>query len=166
MENLQSTQIIKQVVNFWLAQNELINNLLAKHSYETYRKEVAPSRNSGTFLLGHLIAINDGMIPLLGLGDKLFPDLAPLAAGPESAISLKLDYEQLRKYWNSLNDFLENKFKAMSVSEWLEKHSAVSAADFEKEPLRNKLSILISRAGHESYHRGQLIFLNKKLLAV
>jgi hypothetical protein len=41
----------------------------------------------------------------------------------------------------------------------------VSEADFLLEPHRNKLNVLLSRASHENYHRGQLVFLNEQTLA-
>jgi len=51
---------------------------------------------------------------------------------------------------------------SMSPSDWFTKHSAISAEDFEKEPHRNKLNILINRTNHQSYHMGQLIYLIEK----
>jgi hypothetical protein len=47
----------------------------------------------------------------------------------------------------------------MLLEEWLTKHNSVSAEDFAKEPHRNKLSVLISRAMHQAYHGGQIALL-------
>lgn len=159
----QSSFIIKQVISSWLAQNKAIDDFFAKHEDDIYMNEVAPGRNTAVYLLAHLIATNDGIVTLLDLGERLFPELAPLAAEPETAVPFKLSINELKRQWGILNEFLEYKFNAMPVSDWLEGHTAVSAEDFLINPMRNKLSILISRASHENYHRGQLIFLNEKL---
>jgi hypothetical protein len=42
----------------------------------------------------------------------------------------------------------------------MDRHTAVSEADFALNPSRNKLSILISRTNHQSYHLGQLNLLD------
>lgn len=171
MENItssaeaQSLQMIKQMINFWLAQNKAINDFYAKHDHDVYLREVAPGRNNGVYLLAHLIATNDGILPLMGLGEKLFPELSILANEPESAFPHKLSLEQLKVQWERLNLELEAKFRTMSVSQWLERHTAVSEEDFQLDPSRNKLNILITRSSHQNYHRGQLVFLNEKLQA-
>jgi hypothetical protein len=43
----------------------------------------------------------------------------------------------------------------------LQKHTAVSDADFAKEPHRNRLSVVLNRAGHVQYHLGQLVWFKK-----
>jgi hypothetical protein len=47
-------------------------------------------------------------------------------------------------------------FASLSAADWLKKHGAVSAEDFVKEPLRNRLAILLGRTNHLAYHLGQL----------
>ena len=51
--------------------DKLFNDL----SDEQLKEEVAPGRNSGIYLLGHLTAVHDALFPLLGLGEKLYPQL-------------------------------------------------------------------------------------------
>jgi hypothetical protein len=46
-------------------------------------------------------------------------------------------------------------FASISAADWLKKHAAVSEEDFLKEPLRNRLAILLSRTNHLAYHLGQ-----------
>jgi hypothetical protein len=50
----------------------------------------------------------------------------------------------------------------MKADEWFNKHTAVSAEDFAKEPHRNKLNVIVNRTNHTSYHLGQLVYLVKK----
>jgi hypothetical protein len=69
---------------------------------------------------------------------------------------------ELRKYWKEVNAKLSAAITTTTSNEWFAKHTAVSAEDFAKEPLRNKLNVLISRTNHQSYHLGQLIYLKPK----
>jgi hypothetical protein len=50
----------------------------------------------------------------------------------------------------------------LQPAEWFNRHTVVSEADFEKEPHRNKLNLLINRTNHLSYHLGQLIYLKPR----
>jgi hypothetical protein len=160
----QVRQIINQVISFWLAQNKAIDNFFSKHQDEIYLKEVAPGRNSAVYLLAHLIATNDGMLPLFGLRDKLFPALAPLATEDESGVPFTLSLIDLKNQWDVLNQLLESKFRGMTIADWLGRHNSVSEEDFLLDPQRNKLNVLINRASHQNYHRGQLVFLNERVL--
>ena len=51
--------------------------------------------------------------------------------------------------------------EALPAEAWLEKHDAVSAEDFESEPLRNRLSVLLSRTAHVQFHTGQIRLIKK-----
>ena len=55
-----------------------------------------------------------------------------------------------------MRDAHECLIEGLSAEEWLKKHEAVSAQDFAKEPLRNRLSVLLSRTAHVQFHTGQI----------
>ncbi|HEY5255597.1 MAG TPA: DinB family protein, partial [Acidobacteriaceae bacterium] len=40
--------------------------------------EVAPGRNRVYYIVGHLAAIHDRLLPMLGIGDRLHPELDDL----------------------------------------------------------------------------------------
>ena len=42
---------------------------------EQLQKQVAPGKNRLFYLLGHLTAVHDRMLPLLGIGERLHPEL-------------------------------------------------------------------------------------------
>ncbi|MFL9485274.1 DinB family protein [Chitinophagaceae bacterium LWZ2-11] len=155
--------VIKQIINAWTTQNKTITDFFNKYDDDVYLNEVSPGRNRAAYLLGHLIASNDGMIPLFGLGEKLFPELeAIFLTNADKSITEIPSVTLLKQYWETLNKTLTDHFNSMHSHEWLERHSKVSEEDFALDPLRNKLNVLIGRTNHESYHRGQLIFLNHK----
>jgi uncharacterized damage-inducible protein DinB len=159
----QKELIIKMALNNWNDQLNKAGKLFDSLTDAELEQPVAPKRNTGRYLLGHLTAVHDALFPLLGFGDKLYPELEkPFIASPESAQLPAPDLQQLRKYWNGVNQALSSKFNALTSEEWLDRHNAVTPEDFIKEPHRNKLNVLLSRTSHLSYHRGQLVFLQKK----
>jgi hypothetical protein len=121
---------------------------------------IRPGRNRGIYLLGHLTAVHDGMLEILGLGDRKYPQLnAIFLANPEKAGLEMPSLNALREYWKETNNSLAKHFKNMSPGSWFERHINISEEDFLKEPHRNKLNVLLSRTNHLSYHLGQLILL-------
>lgn len=160
--NTTSAQlIITQLINAWAAQNKAVTAFFNKYPDEEYSKQVAPDRNRAIYLLGHLIAVNDAMIPMLMLGEKLFPELeAPFITNPDKAITEMPPLAELRQQWDTLNVTLTDHFQKMTIEDWMGRHSLVSEADFANAPLRNKLNILISRTNHQAYHSGQINLLN------
>lgn len=152
--------IIKMVLDAWHAQVRNADEVFNSLSDEQLMKEIAPGRNRGIYLLGHLIAVHDRMLPLMGFGDQRYPDLHKtfIEAADKTVIDLPT-VEDLRNYWKEVNSILSERFSNMPVEEWFERHHAVSEIDFAKQPHRNKLNIVINRTGHAAYHLGQLILL-------
>lgn len=156
-----TTQIISQVIHTWAAQNKAVTAFFNKYTNDDYEKEVAPGRNRAIYLLGHLVAVNDGMLPLFGLGDKLFPGLDTLfITAPDKAHTTLPSLATLKEHWEALNTTLTSHFNKMNQGEWMSRHQSVSEADFALNPSRNKLNVLLSRTTHQSYHLGQLNLLH------
>jgi len=123
-----------------------------------FNKEVAPGKNSLYYLLGHLIAVNDGMIGLFGLGERQYAHLDEKflknadksgIPGPEAAA--------LKAEWQKSNAILTDYFNKMTADDWFTRHNSMTDEDLVKDPGRNKLSVLISRTNHLAYHIGQLV---------
>jgi hypothetical protein len=111
-------------------------------------------------LLGHLIAVHDSMLPLLDLGAKKYPELSKIfIESPDKAVSEIPSAKELRAMWNEQKADLRQQFTSLKPESWFEKHTSVSAEDFEKEPHRNKLNIVLTRTTHLAYHTGQLVYL-------
>jgi len=151
---------VKMVVSNWELQNQRLNGWLAQLSDERLLEPVAEGKNRAVYLLGHLVAVNDGMIALLGLGERLYPELDELfVKNPDRKFDKIPTVAELKAKWTNLNAVLSRYFAELDADEWFGKHNAVSDEDFAREPHRNKLNILINRTNHEAYHLGQLIFL-------
>lgn len=152
--------MLKMVFDRWYGSLKNWDALLTAFTDEQLQKEVAPGKNRGIYLLGHLIAVHDDMLVLLDMGDKLYPELRePFLKSPDKAIASIPSAKELRAYWTRQCEILKQKMESLQPAEWLEKHTAVSAEDFSKEPHRNKLNIIITRTTHLAYHTGQLVLL-------
>src|SRR6187399_350989 len=153
METTQSNLLVKMVLMAWDTQNSYLNKLISSLTDEQFAKEIAPGKNTGVYLLGHLIAVSDGILPLLGFGDRLFPEMEEVfIKNPDKAGQVFPSVTELRQRLEAVNTKLNNHFKSAEVNELLSRHTAVSSEDFVKEPHRNKLNVIINRTGHMAYH--------------
>jgi hypothetical protein len=156
----QPELFIKMVIDEWNKQNKNFDKLLSVLTELQLSKEIAPGKNTGVYLTGHLVAISDAMLPLLGLADKLFPQLENIfIRNPDKSGLEKPSVGYLKECLQAVNDKLTQHFHSMQPAEWFERHMAVSEEDFVKEPHRNKLNVVINRSNHMSYHLGQLALL-------
>lgn len=153
---------IDMALGAWNTYVQRVNKFLAPFSEEELDLEVAPGKNRISYLLGHLVAIHDKLMELLEMGQRSHADLdQPFIAQPDRAVSNIPDAKTLLGYWNKQNEELPEKFKTLTISDWFNKHTAVSAEDFAKDPTRNKLNVLINRTNHMAYHYGQLQLVRK-----
>lgn len=148
--------IIASAVHSWKQNVERADKVFSGLTDLQLQTEVAPGRNRLVYLWGHLTAVHDAMLPLLGLGERMHPELAGafLTAADKAADGLPSAAE-LQRYWGDVNGRLLAAFGNFTVSDWAGKHTAVSDDDFAANPLRNRLSVLLSRTSHLSYHIGQ-----------
>ncbi len=150
------------VLDAWHAKVSQLDKLLTALSDEQLLQEVAPGRNRGVYLLGHLITLADSILPLLGY-EKLAPHLwEPFVHTPDKKNGDLPGVNELRHEWVKVKTAVAEKITAISPNEWFQKHTAVSEADFAKEPHRNKLNVVLSRLSHVDYHLGQLQFLKPR----
>ncbi|WP_206513111.1 hypothetical protein [Flagellimonas marinaquae] len=154
---MMQTQII---IDSWNTTVQHTSDLLTKLGEEKMMKAVAPNRNRGIYLVGHLTAAHDAMLPLLGFREVMFPELKDsFLRNPDNLEPLPFTATDLIQKWTAVNDELKKHFNHLSTEDWLQKHNTVSEEDFAKEPHRNKLNVVLSRTIHLSYHQGQLALL-------
>jgi hypothetical protein len=154
---------VKIALDNWNATLARTSAVLSDVSDDDLHHEVSPGRNTGIYLLGHLVAVHDRMLPLLGIGEARYAHLHDVfITSPDKSGHSMPPVAELRAQWNEVNSTLASAFNAMEPNEWLGKHTAVSDEDFSKQPHRNKLGVLSSRTAHLAEHYGQLLFLKKK----
>jgi hypothetical protein len=169
METIQTKPIatekevmIKMVLSYWQVVNRRVSDLFNKLSDEELSTETAPGRNTGVYLLGHLTAVHDAMFPILGFGERQYPNLYEVfVENPDKSGLEKSSASFLRESWTTVTTSLQAHIDATQPNEWFKRHNSVSEEDFAKEPQRNKLNIIINRTNHLSTHLGQLIYLTK-----
>jgi DinB superfamily len=133
---------------------------LEELSDEQLLQEVALGRSRGIYLLGHLSALIDHSLILFGARTELKnPVYASLFVRTPDKASELPPVSEVRKEWNEQKIVLQNYIASTSTEQWFERHTSISAENFEKEPHRNKLNVLLSRATHLDYHMGQMVFL-------
>lgn len=161
---MEPTQVfIKIVLDAWHTAISRTDDIFNKLSDEEMAQEVSAGRNTGTYLLGHLAAVHDRMLPLLGLGERSYPELdEPFLTSPDKSGKAIPAVAELRACWKKSNDAVAAGFAKLTPAEWMGKHTTVSEEDFAKEPHRNKLNVVVNRTNHLSSHYGQLLFLLKK----
>jgi hypothetical protein len=153
---------VKIVLDRWFAQIKNCDATLNALSDEDLFRHISPGKNRGIYLLGHLTAVHEDMLSLLGFGERSYPQLRNLfITSPDNVNASYPPAGDLRKYWNEVNGNLERKMNALSAEEWFEKHTAVPDEEFAREPHRNKLNIIVTRTSHLSYHLGQLNLLKQ-----
>jgi hypothetical protein len=132
-------------------------------SDEQFFAEIAPGRNRPVYLLGHLTAVNDAMLPLLGLGERMHPELdAIFIKAPDRAVDALPALADLKGYWTELNALLIERFEALSPEEWIARHTAMTDEDYAADPSRNRFNVLLGRTAHMAMHMGQLLYARKK----
>ena len=160
MSTHQAELIIKMNLSAWESQSKRFSELIEKLTDAQLLSETAPGRNTGVYLLGHIAAVNDDMLRLLGLRDKFFPEYTDIfIKSPDKSGKSFPAVAELRAAYHKTTNELNAHFNKFSTEEWLSKHTAVSEEDFAKEPMRNKLNVMISRTLHLANHMGQIIYL-------
>ena len=150
------SSLIDSALRNWRSNVDRAGKLFGNLSQEQLLQEVAPGKNRLVYLWGHLTAFNDALIPLLGFGSRIHPELDLMfVSNPDRTVPTILLGEDLKIIWQETSQILWTGFSKLSVADWLQKHAAVSEEDFLREPHRNRFTILLGRTVHIAYHLGQ-----------
>lgn len=158
----QKQLTIRSVLDAWHSRIEAADKLFDSLSDEQLSREIAPGRNRGLYLLGHLTAVHDKMLPLLNFGSQMYPHLdEPFLNKADKTVSDLPSAKELREKWKTVNAKLASHFNKLTPDEWFQRHTSVSEEDFAKEPHRNRLNVVVGRTNHMQYHIGQVALLKK-----
>jgi hypothetical protein len=148
--------LIEAALRGWKFNVERAEELFGRLSPEQLEQEVAPGKNRLIYLWGHLAAVNDRLLPLLGIGERLHPEFDSMfISNPDKSVGLTVSKQSLKPAWQEINQKLWEGFSKFSDSDWAQRHTAVSEQDFEREPHRNRFGVLLGRTAHLAYHLGQ-----------
>ena len=152
--------LVSMALRAWESRVIRTQQLLAGLSDERLAQEIAPGKNRGLYLMGHLVAYHDAMCTILDLGPRLYPELdAAFLQHPDKSGLATPPVAELRHCWAAVHQRLAVDFHRLPPTDWFTRHTAISEAEFRQEPHRNKLGVLLNRTNHLAYHTGQLLLL-------
>ena len=148
--------LVDSALRGWKSNVERAEKLFGDLSPGELDREVAPGKNRLIYLWGHLAASSDRLLPLLGIGERLHPELDGMfITNPDKSVPLTVSEQSLKAAWQEINQKLWEGFAKFSDSDWAQRHTAVSVEEFEREPHRNRFGVLLGRTAHLTYHLGQ-----------
>jgi hypothetical protein len=148
--------LIDVALRGWKTNIDRAGKLFGSLSEKELQEEIAPGKNRRIYLWGHLTSINDALIPLLGFGERMHPELdSVFVSSPDRSAPDSISATDLKRYWEEINARLLTEFAKLSPAQWAQKHASVSEEDFGREPHRNRFAILLGRTSHLAYHLGQ-----------
>jgi hypothetical protein len=140
----------------WKSNVDRADKLFGGLSPELLEEEIAPGKNRLIYLWGHLAAVNDGLLKLLGIGEKLHPEFDEMVlSNSDKSIQLTVSGLSFKAASQEVNQKLWDGFLKFSTSDWARRHTAVSGEDFKREPHRSRFTVLLGRTAHLAYHVGQ-----------
>ncbi|HMI03255.1 MAG TPA: DinB family protein [Pedobacter sp.] len=153
----QSEIFVKMGLHSWNTQIARAEQVFNSYTEAEFYKEVAPGKNRIIYLYGHFIAYHDALKETLGFGKRTFPELFSLfLQNADDKDAVVPSVAKLRELWKTVHSKLQEFFDELPIEEWFKKHNAMTDQDFENDPTRNKLSVLLNRANHIAYHIGQI----------
>jgi len=148
--------LIDVALRSWNTNIDRAGKIFGSLSEKELQEEIAPGKNRRFYIWGHLTSINDALIPLLGFGERLHPELdSVFVSKPDRSAPDSISATDLKRYWDEINARLSTEFEKLSPVQWAQKHASVSEEDFAREPHRNRFAILLGRTSHLAYHLGQ-----------
>jgi hypothetical protein len=154
--------LIDAAISSWQQVVTRVGALCLSLNEEQLLVEVAPGKNRILYLWGHLAAVHDAMFSVLRTGERLYPELdAFFITQPDRSKPLPKSAE-IARCWEAIHTALLSTFATLGPHEWQERHANVSAEEFEQNPTRNRLAVLLSRTNHASYHYGQMMLARLK----
>jgi len=94
-----STEIslIDAALRGWKSNVERVDKLFGILSLGQLEQQVTPGKNRLIYLWGHLAAVNDGLLPLLGIGERLHLELdAMFISKPDRSVEITMTAQSLK----------------------------------------------------------------------
>ena len=150
--------MIQSALANWKLTIRRATDVFSGFTEEQFYREIAPGKNRPIYILGHLVAMHDAMLAILGLGERKHPDLDNIFIKmSDRATETIPSAEELTGHWTEVNHKLLERFQTLTAEQWLQRHMAMSDEDYAKDSTRNRFSVLLNRTNHTAFHLGQLV---------
>lgn len=148
---------IATILKNWHLQVRRGKALLDSITEDEIMKEVAHGKNRGIYIVGHIVAYHDLLGEILGYGKRKYPPLQTIFIETADKSGLEMpSYAEIKVLYEDLHKNIAEQLEDYPIEQWYQKHEAMTDDDFEKDPSRNKLNVLVSCISHLAYHLGQL----------
>src|SRR5487761_479918 len=113
---MASDELVSEVaVAGWKRTIESINRLLSALTDDELLMEVAPRRNRVYYIVGHLAAHHDRLLAMLGIGERLHPELdKSFIENPDRTSPDELSPAEVRQALVEVNESLTRGIEAMA----------------------------------------------------
>jgi len=153
----QQQLFIKMGLASWNLQITRAEKIFNSYNDAEFYEPVAQGKNRIIYLYGHLATYHDALKETLGIGKRTRYDLDSIfLQNPDNKDAKMPTLTELKEYWKTVHNELAELFVNLPAGEWFKRHNAMTDEDFEKDPSRNRLSVLLNRANHVAYHIGQV----------
>lgn len=153
----QQQLFVKMGLASWNLQITRAEKAFNAFTDEEFYNEIAPGKNRIIYLYGHLAAYHDALKETLGLGTALRPELYNIfLKNPDNKETVYPSLDELKNFWQEVHSELNELFVNLPTADWFKRHNAMTDEDFEKDPSKNRQSVLLNRANHVAYHIGQV----------
>src|SRR5271154_3025388 len=96
--------LIDSALRAWKSNVEQAEKLFGELSPGQLQREVAPGKNRLIYLWGHLAAVNDRLLPLLAIGERLHPEFDSMfISNPDKSVPLSVSGQSLKAAWQEIN---------------------------------------------------------------
>jgi hypothetical protein len=163
-KGIKVNPVATRFYELWLCMTAWASGYIGRLSDDDLRMEVAPGRNHGVWVLGHLIESEDELSKFLGKGAMLYPDYEE-TFGMKSKLLPVEAYGQvakLREQWNTVVAKNDAMFRNLNDAEWDEPHALVEG-DVKDDFYGTKGRCVYLWNLHQMYHVGQLALLLAKV---
>ncbi|MBX7044811.1 MAG: DinB family protein [Ignavibacteria bacterium] len=158
-----ANQISKQFAEQFEAMVDWVNGYIDPLTDDELKMEIAPGKNHGVWILGHLIASDDDFSVFMGKGDLLFPDYYEMF-GQGSKLQPVENYPPiplLREQWKTIIEKNRKIYSELQDQELNEPHGRMENP--EKDFFKTKQRIIFYWQLHQMYHAGQLSIILSKV---
>ncbi len=152
---------MQNTTNYLLKQYESliswVNMYLTRLSDEDLKLSIAPGKNHGVWILGHLLASDDDLSLYLGKGPMLFPEYSDMF-GQGSILKPVSEYpstDLLREQWKEVTGKNKKIYSELKDEELSEPHAMIKGKT-EDDFFKTKENCIINWQLHQMYHAGQL----------
>ncbi|MDQ3021462.1 MAG: DinB family protein [Bacteroidota bacterium] len=159
MENVLSKQFQRQYEMMLGWVDGTVNSL----SDEDFKIELSPGKNTGVWILGHIIVSDDDLSTFLGKGELLFPWYVKLFGQGTKVQQVENypDVATLKKCWKQVSERNKIIYSELTDKELNEPHAMIE--DFEKDYFKTKERVIMAWQLHQVYHTGQLAIIESRV---